>query len=149
MLHPAQVTRGADETNPLAALSGGPASDRGVVKPNHRAAASAASANDAAAAVDGAVGYGDMSEAAWAYVLARIQTRRPDLDAIFAAVAESEASASASSQSASASSSSTSTDHSAEDAVAVLACGPDALVDGVSDLCFAHRFAFHSERFAY
>jgi hypothetical protein len=133
----------------MAALSGGPASGSGAVKPNQRAAASAASDTDAAAATDGAVGYGDMSEAAWAFVLARIQTRRPDLDAIFAAVAESEASASASLQSASASSSSTSTGHSAEDAVAVLACGPDALVDGVSDLCFAHRFAFHSERFAY
>jgi hypothetical protein len=140
------VTRGADETNPLAGLSGGPGassagssgSGNSAVKPSRHAAA--ADDLEAAAAVDGAVGYGDMSEAAWAYVLARIQTRRPDLDAIFASVAAADASATASASLA---------DSSSEDAVAVLACGPDALVDHVSDLCFAHRFAFHSERFAY
>ena len=75
------------------------------------------------------VPFADISADAIQWIQAQVQTRRPALGAIFEEAVGAKAAPAG------------------RPSVIALTCGPHAMVDEVSELCFAHNVTFHSEEF--
>jgi predicted ferric reductase len=73
--------------------------------------------------------FADISADAIQWIQAQVQTRRPALGAIFEEAVGAKAAPAG------------------RPSVIALTCGPHAMVDEVSELCFAHNVTFHSEEF--